>query len=822
MALACGFGLIGCGNKQAVSVDLDGDGVVSSWETLFESAKKDDCKINTSLLKGNYVRIKSVADLLAINTNYNSEITGYILDKDLDLEGEEVCINLRTARFYGNDHTISNFKLGKYHAEDFVETPDGESVVEAAPSGLMCLFYRGAEICDLNVFMGMQEINLNEGELGNSSCHQFRISPFLNTTKLYNVNVKGMLDVLSPNVDRDGSQVIYASLMNNTTEQLDPAVPENVYDSEIREVTVDGNIYVITDDKPLDKLIVGGVSSLLTEDSLICDAKSKVNIKFELDAVCGSTIAGAIVGENSGFVSTTNATGNINGVVKSQGNINIGGVAGLNNNCAEIKNSSNNMIINYIGESDNSDELSIGGVVGNNAGIIECSESDSILNITNSSKQVYAGNVSGYNNNGIISYAICRGQINVKSVDKISLAQISGYSNKGMIEKIVTTTGINVDNTEIASRVFVGMVTVFEHNVVHGNGFTDDEATSKNSPYFRKILVDGVTSVSMKKGDRFEYQLGLRNPFRKKTGSVEIEDGNGDIIQQDVYGVAIPEIFSNIYYVAKGTLSQTGCQLVKYDVEQGVSQDANIAIQYAKDQYGNTIILQGSTRSGWLIDGLDFKNFLNHNEVNLEGNVTFNDLHFTLNEKEREVSYFGEGQYNGELAYYNREFDRSYDHTHSSSDCQDISKDEYMSFMYDLISKKSNNAYAVKYNEGFVPDFNDPNVPYVPGVLWLAENTQKIFACLGMTINKGDRGSTFTNQITFLDDSNVQIFEDESDFVEKVRYMKLEFTNIEDSDSDGVDETYSYTFLFDVGEFKSDRSNIVFVKFSAVLVPVSN
>jgi uncharacterized lipoprotein YehR (DUF1307 family) len=46
LALMCSSGLVACGDDEDVtSRDLDGDGVISTWETLYEDIVRSDTEV---------------------------------------------------------------------------------------------------------------------------------------------------------------------------------------------------------------------------------------------------------------------------------------------------------------------------------------------------------------------------------------------------------------------------------------------------------------------------------------------------------------------------------------------------------------------------------------------------------------------------------------------------------------------------------------------------------------------------------------------------------------------------------------------------------
>ena len=206
LAVTCGVAVAGCGgnNDGNISRDLDGDGVISSWETVFTSEGASHRVIPTE----EYVAINSVNDLLAINDNitFNSNKT-YKLMRNIDCGGREISIDLFGAKFYGNNKIISNFKLGKVN---FLTDPveEGEREVISGVPETKALFYNGYAVYDLKVFMGNQKYVLEDSM--SSSVY----SPFVNIGEIDGVEVKGNIDITkNSKEDRGAHNELKASLL---------------------------------------------------------------------------------------------------------------------------------------------------------------------------------------------------------------------------------------------------------------------------------------------------------------------------------------------------------------------------------------------------------------------------------------------------------------------------------------------------------------------------------------------------------------------------------------------------------------------------------
>ena len=708
LAIACSGAIAGCGGEEApVSRDLDGDGQISTWETLYEDMQHTIDKSIT----GEITFISTADELLDIN-NHVDEQRIYALKKDIDLGGKEVSIDLGKSQFYGYNFVISNFKLGTINGAAIGTSGYENTFVKS-------LFRNGTGVFSTRIFMGMQSITVDNAERNSS----YYISPMFNVPVVSDIDVKGKIKVSGMGIDNRISAAVNASLLYSGMAMETVLADESTVMVEdvtcIDNVNVDGEIIIDNQRGSRIGVNAGGIASAITKNSFIYNCYAQVKI-VSTSAEVESNIAG-IVGHNKGFVSTCTYTGDVlvnNDAFMSvlyEGGINIGGIIGTNDKLAEVKNCSTNAKISLSTAetetgTDGSDYF-VGGIVGTNeSAIIELCQSDAIITLTNLFN-VFVGGTAGVSNNGIISYNICRGSITATNVGNITTAQVVGFAKNGLFEKVMTTTGINIDNSgRTTERLKLGMVTVFE-----------DESTS---PYFRRVMVDGVSQVFTREIDnsKFDYKQGLRYPYLVQVG---MED------EEAVYDIVLPEVFENLYRASS-------CKLYKYSLVGQVKSEDAVNISYANNMVGTST---GTTR--WMIDYMDFKNYLNHNEVSLDANLSLSTLHFTIGDAATRLqSFFGGGKYNGELAYFDREFTTSYNHeTNSLGSCQHDANDEMLSFVYDLIKSnngKSKELYAIKVDSSYINRAPD-NTEKVDGLSADAnifvDKLCNVFGCLSTSVS---------------------------------------------------------------------------------------
>lgn len=755
LAMACTGGLVACGKDDTpVSKDLDGDGVISAWETLYEDVEHKIGKV----LPAQVTYISTADDLLNINNDTEQKV--YVLKNNIDMGGQEVSINLGLSEFYGFNYVISNFKLATLKGSDLGESGYENTHVKA-------LFRNGAGIFSTRIFMGAQTLSVDS--MNNTS--SYYISPVFNVPVVSDVDVKGKITINGVGLDNRVSASVNASLlytgMSKEIVKEDESITLENDVTCIDNVNVDGEIVI---DNQLGSRIamnVGSIASAINKNSVIynCYAQTKIlTSSYESE----SNIAG-IVGLNKGFVSTCTYTGDINlnneqelSVLFGDG-IRIGGIVGFNDKLAEVKNCSTNAQISLT-KSDSeyakdSSEYYVGGISGvNDTGVIELCQSDAVISFVNM-YSITAGGLCGVSNDGVISYNICRGSISATNVANVVTAQAVGFAKNGMFEKLMATTALNVNNSErITEKLDLGMVTVF-----------DDAETS---PYFRKIMVDGISRIYTRDADNrvFNYKHGLRYPYQVQVGMEE---------EEYVYDTIVPNIFENLY-------KTESCKVFKYSVVgtglEPVSDMVNIS-------YANNSVKNSTLTTRWMIDYMDFKNYLNHNEVSLDLSLSLNTLHFTItDENKRLESYFGGGKYNGELAYFDREFTESYNHENNAfGSCENDTKDEMLSFVYNLI--KSNNGkpketYTIKVDSSYIDRAPD-NVETLDG---LSADTNifinkicNIFGCLSTSVS-----------VTHLDADGNDLAEDETGLL-MAKYVEISFS----------DATNKYVMTLDISNMQN-------------------
>ena len=725
LAVLCGVGFAGCKDKEDKDRDLDGDGIISEWETRFQGDAKFE--LEDDIVLGEVVRIGSVDDLKSINSK-TDKLNYYFLEKDLDLEGQKLSINLGKSVFFGQGHVIKNFQLGDTAVELYELDDSGLSQMTTTHDKFVVksLFYNGSGVYTLRLFMGMQSLDVEK-----SSTNAYHsISPFFNVPVISGVEVKGRIDINSKEVSGVNSKVEASLLYSGRTEVVsggtfdDPTtnyIPNETY---IENVVTEGVISINETKDGKLSVNAGSIASSLHANSQIINTTSTVQINGGISM--NYNHIGGIVGHNLGFVSSSNFNGNItlnNKLNISSNREYVGGIVGFNDNYAEIKNCKTNASITFVNETMESAVRSnyyIGGIAGlNRKGIIELCESDANIELKNITAEVthgtnrYVGGICGLNDKGVLSYLICRGTINATNVLELSVAQVAGHSIRGLFEKIITTTQIDVDNLQNDSVLKIGMVTTFNY----GNSSDNSMLGLETSPYFSQILVDGVTTFRAKKEEDYNYKQGLRYDYKQLVGVGE--DKN------EIYDTFVPAIFDNLYYAST-------CKLIEKS-ENGES--TVVPVTYCQG------IGSSSATPNNLIQLLDFKNYFNHNQVSIGKEVNLKDLHFTItDDKFKAQSYFGESSYNGELSYFDKEFTESFKHDEGSSlgFCKYDGQDEMLSFLYYLMhtnNGKTQENYVIKVSDDYIgTDVSLESVGVkTPQTVSLIKKIKNMLSCLSVS-----------------------------------------------------------------------------------------
>lgn len=659
LALSC-FLFNGCncsGRHIEVSKDLDGDGVISDWETVFESMAES----NSSDRVGLVTEISSFDELKAINEHID-EVKFYKLTRNIDCNGEAVCINLGNSVLYGNNKVIKNFKLKELGLT--VGEEDNSSHTDADVYGLIY----GGSIYDLRLFAGYQNIQLD------NTYRTAYVSPFVEVGSLTNIVVKGRIDVERKDTEGlRGDNEVEISLC--TINFNDPADFEksSYTQTRIDGVETIGKINYTEEDLPNSSVRIASVANCLYDNSSINNAKSSVDISAESS---GSLIVGGIVAENNDMVSNSEYLGNINATYLPNMSTIIGGIVGRNNSSAEIKNIKTAGSINFETDIVTSIEptLTVGGVVGRNLGVVNYIECESTINVKKTERLIIGG-ICGSSEYGIFSNIINRATLNITNCPKVTFAEICATAKRGHFEQIVDFSNTTIDNKTISSTVYLGMVTIFETNI----GKTDVKYDAEYSPTFKGIFMTGTVVVNQKKvGDSadFVYNLGLRNPYEyyevDEAGNIiykeVLDDDNNPVKDEDSDTILTvpetatrtPDVYSKLYYLE----NSYSIKSYLYAEETAVPQQQVISYTFAKDKKNSADCVAPVSQSRpvlrFFVDDLGFKYGVNHNEIDLSGCQTVADLtnlKFVLSEEEGQEKYFEKQQYNGELAIFDRYFD---------------------------------------------------------------------------------------------------------------------------------------------------------------------
>ena len=796
LAVTCGVAVAGCGenNDGNISRDLDGDGAISSWETVFAAEGSS----NRVIASNEIIAINSVNDLMAINDN-NSSGKSYKLMRDIDCRGQEISIDLLNSTLYGNNKVIYNFKLGR--AQFKTDPVEGEDrvVVSDAPQ-TMALFYNGREVYDLKVFMGNQQYVLDYSIEEDDTPRNTIYSPFVNIDRLESVEVKGSLNVSVKGDQHAADKETKLSLLYSSFKIKENSEQEEIaVGTTISDCSVDGKIYF--DDKTQAMTsYIGGIASVLDAHSKIYNSYASVDI---FDSSDYRTHVGGLVGKNNGFISTCVTTGEMKfsywGGIQLE---NIGGVVGYSSEYSEIKNCSTNMSISSaipedlqsVPNQSPNHPINIGGVVGRSeSSILNYVQSDAVININNPHKGIMftVGGLCGENIKGDVQNVICRGSINAVNPYEINAANMCGKSVKGSVRSAIVTTDINIDTYSMPESNFkpvikLGSLVIFEE-FLNNDNLARGDYTAENAPYLKGVLNGGNETVLLGPVASFEYDLGLRNTFKTRVGVDE--SGETPII---LYKEKFPLIMESVYVLNSNNIRSN------YDANNDTYYNSNelkeLPIKYSSEIHGRPDIKEASFKeyAKFVINDLGFKTYLNHNELVADANSTVDSLSFSVPVEKQDIKFHEEKQYNGELAYFDRKFDDCYDHDLDEfGNCKngDDKIDKLFSFFNYLFTKNiGSENYSLRFGQDFLkinPE-NDSIQSRIESFKNSIENTLK---CMGVDVSKSYVMTNYGKQINLDSDESIS---------DNIQYLVM---TLNSSDFMGTK-----TFVFDISDFQVDNA----------------
>ena len=788
LALSC-IAFNGCNcsrNHQEISVDLDGDGVVSDWETIFDKVESPNRIISVNNIK----EISSFAELKAINDNV-SDVNYYKLTKNIDCGGEELNINLGNSVLYGNNKVIKNFKL----KEIGFTVGEGEDATHI-DANVYGLIYNGVGIYDLRLFMGYQQIEIN-----NLNSSTF-ISPLVNVGTVDNLVIKGKLDINRLKTDglSGDNRVDISMCMTNLTDIGEMVLENGYYSPNISNVETIGQINY-TEEMTNARVRIGSVISHLTDNAMVYGAKSSVDIKAYST---GTLSVGGIVADNEDFVSTCEYIGTISTTYDPNSNNYIGGIVGRNFYDAEIKNCTNSGNITFDTDVVTSakPKMQVGGIVGRNLGVVDYVENNGSIDIK-SAYDLEIGGICGSSEYGIFSNVINRAKITLTNCPSVYIAEITGISKYGTYEKIIDMSNITINNGTITSTVRLGMITIFEDL---STSATDLVYNAEYTPTFAGVLMTGSVVVNQKKtsddNKYFVYNLGLRNPYEyvvidPDTGLPKTEvrtDGSGNPILDEegqeiidiIKDTQTPDQYDKLFYLADSY------SIKKFNIlgEDKAPVQEVLTFTYAKNSSKSDTVTSVSVprlKLLFFVEDLGFKYGVNHGEIDLgmiNSEIDIDKITFTLSVDKSLEKFFEDKKSNGELAMYDSYFDDELKYDGNLDNSKDRQSEMY-SFLNALLLSNTSKMYKplkVSYKFASCQENVDTsiklennfarNLKYLSGLIVGAEPELKELAS-----NKEDlTGSS-------------------EDVTIKYEYLMAS------------DETYRYRFTFNVTQIVNDNAS---------------
>ena len=701
LVVASVFCVSACGKKDAnVSQDLDGDGQIATWETLYETKGESARQVAVEKI----VEIRNLSELRAIDSTATN--TAYVLRSDIDCGGESVCINLGATNYlYGNNHVISNYNLGK--------TPD--SMGEENTLNANALICYGAGVYDLRLFMGIEEFYI-----GSAIAQTFYATNFYHVSVIDSVEVKGAINV-TPNQDANSASINLSLL---SCEKVDTS---NV----IRNANVYGkiNYSAIAGASKENAINIGGVAVSASSSSEISNVNVDAIVDVALTLGSLPIKVGMVSSVNEGFITSATANGAINIKYEENPLIYVGGIVATNNKwdtsvstfgVAEIRNSTSNVSINIDGTATGSaaKNVYVGGIAGiSRYGFIDYSVNNGPITAS-FLRNAKIGGIVGLSDKSTLDTLISRGAINLTSVDSTEVAEIAGFSTGGIMKHILATTPITIDNSARQGAVRLGMGTIFEASSKDGRFTTtqlgesgeDEEITiyfynTANSPMFDGILIGGTNVVTRDSKGSLTVDLGLRDVYYTVEEETSNPDGEYETTEKKLV-TQVPYLYDDLYYLSNYRITENV-------IAGGNTETKNIPMTNAIVNGSNRVKAAADSvvyRPDWFVKNLGFNYGLNHHEVDLSG-VKINEkapsldtIKFTLSEEVANTRYFEKKKYNGELQYFDQFIDTAYIYTENEPYS---SNDEFLSFVVDLIAQGENlSMKSVLITEDYFKDYS--------------------------------------------------------------------------------------------------------------------
>ena len=479
----CGIFFISCKKTEPIINinDLNNDGIEESWEVPFD--KMEDSKMVTDLGENTTTEISGKTfQIVNIKTveNFNTLIfpraeTIYVLRNDLDFNGGNISIkDLSNSYFYGNNKTISNFKLSLNSSANSSATKYG--ILENALG-----------VYDLNIFIGVADINIYK------STDPLFISPLFNCDLIKNVSVKGYIHILKNcGIEMYGNDK-HLSLLST-------ALKTGI---QIENSKVDG--YIAVTEKASDR-------------DTLKNAKYQTKDKFIIGGLC-SSISGGVI---------KNSYAKFKNVLITKSSIEAGAICGLVENDSFIENNTFDYI--YKKQSFETQDKPVtydivGGIVGevvnseikNSSGRFICNIDDRNIIIDvqnavtasgdtqtkniNSATNIAVGGAIGNSKNSIISYSNVKGNISVKNLESAVVGGLIGAEKSTIIRKAITQVDVSISNTK----------TLYASNMI-ANAYLGlvEGCVAKNN-----VNIDRTYDVSIKSDGSLELSNNAEKDYKR-------------------------------------------------------------------------------------------------------------------------------------------------------------------------------------------------------------------------------------------------------------------------------------------------------------------
>ena len=475
------FGACSCNEEPPPEVDLDynKNGIIEEWEEEFTSM---DRPTNRADILENATTISTLTELKAINDNYETTTTVYMLTNDIDCEDEIMHISLRNNVLVGNNYVIKNFMLARPNGGDTISLIDGQE---------------SAKVYDLRVYGKLQNIPV---DATNSTLSTNNATMFYNIHTLDNVTTKASFDI--SHVRQEGNTTNYnvsATIMAMNCRYINNCTAIGLINyNETAGYSTGVKKFAGID-------LTNGTSSDFNYHIKNSTSKVTMNVYSE-----STTQIGGITCESYGtlYGNTVDSTANINystydTVAESESyktKATIGGICLSTNKLATIRYNKFNGNIKASSTLKDGDSpqtnVTICGLANNiNGSTCTFNEIRGKIDVTNI-KNVDVAGFSNKSTNTLYYYNICTTDITIDNTFSAKTSQFSTNLEYGLVDYLLMDSDVYVNIPYTDAKIYTALFSLMN---------TSTEGIETKLPNLHKIVVMGHMSFRMPSENNYLY-----------------------------------------------------------------------------------------------------------------------------------------------------------------------------------------------------------------------------------------------------------------------------------------------------------------------------